>query len=858
MSDSEDFTVTYTEVSNRFIGLTITRLRAGPEEPEQAPPLPDLVLEPVYPEFMPLEDEVVLAEEQPLPAAASPTTDSPGYVPESDPEEDLEEDDHEDPKEDPVDYPIDGGEDGNDEDESSDDDEDDDVDIEEDEEEEEHLAPVDSTVVALPAVDHALSAEETEPFETNESAATPPPHLAYRVTARILIRDEPPTPFWYNTEVSRLLAIPTLPPSPLSLWSSPLPQIPYPPLPLILSPLPVSSPLLVSPPLPLAPLPLPVSPTYLLGYRAVMIRLRAEAPSTSHSLSPHIILSHTRADTPPSGTPPLLPIPAPTSSPSLLLPTTDHEADRPEVCLPPQKRLCFAFGPRYEVRESPSALTARLTRGFRADYGFVATIDREIRLDRERDVSYGITDTWDEMLVDMPGVPATDDTELGQEVFTGHTYTSCRINFVMSDSEDSTITYTEVSSPFEDLSNIGSPGVIVYGYDGLPMMLEDPYVEAAMLEPPPPDFVSGPIYPELMPPEDDVFLTEEQPLPTAVSSTIDSPGYISKFDPEEDPEEDDKDPEKDPADYPTDRDDDDDEEEEESSRDEGNDKEEDEDKDEEEEDEHPTLADSIPPPHSAYRVTARMSIQPQTPVPFRSEEEIPSLPLPVSLPLPMSPPPLPTSPTHPLGYRAAMIQLRAETPPLLPIPLPTTSPPLLLPSTVCRAGVSKVTLSPQKRLCIALGPRFEVGESSSAPTARPTRGFRADYGFVGTSDYGIRQDPKRERMTNFVTTVWQDTNEIYRRLDDSHDDRSLMSGHRRAHACIARLMESEASLSRKAWVQSMDASNTAHSEVRALRTTVLAQLTEIRDLRAADRRRQTHLSEALTLPRILQTQIAVL
>ncbi|GKE57063.1 hypothetical protein Tco_1496248, partial [Tanacetum coccineum] len=68
------------------------------------------------------------------------------------------------------------------------------------------------------------------------------------------------------------------------------------------------------------------------------------------------------------------------------------------------------------------------------------------------------------------------------------------------------------------------------------------------------------------------------------------------------------------------------------------------------------------------------------------------------------------------------------TPPLLPIPLPTPSPPMLLPSTVYRVGVSEVTLPPRKRLCIDLGPRYEVGESSSAPTARPTRGFRADYG----------------------------------------------------------------------------------------------------------------------------------
>ncbi|GJY02293.1 hypothetical protein Tco_0360445 [Tanacetum coccineum] len=78
------------------------------------------------------------------------------------------------------------------------------------------------------------------------------------------------------------------------------------------------------------------------------------------------------------------------------------------------------------------------------------------------------------------------------------------------------------------------------------------------------------------------------------------------------------------------------------------------------------------------------------------------------------------------------------TPPLLPIPLPH----LLLPSTDCR-----------------------VGESSSAPTARPTRGFRADYGFVGTLDGKIRRDPKKE-----------DTHEIYGRLDDAQDNRLLMSG----------------------------------------------------------------------------------
>nr|GEV86921.1 hypothetical protein [Tanacetum cinerariifolium] len=154
----------------------------------------------------------------------------------------------------------------------------------------------------------------------------------------------------------------------------------------------------------------------------------------------------------------------------------------------------------------------------------------------------------------------------------------------MSDSKDSTITYTEVSSPFEDLSDIGSLGV-----NGLPMMPEDPYayVEAALYAPPFPDYVSGPkhppslayvpefvpepIYPEFMPPEDDVLPAMEQPLPAAVLPTTNSPGYIPESDPKEDL-----------ADYPTHRDDDDEDGEEDSYRDEADDEEKDGDEDEEE------------------------------------------------------------------------------------------------------------------------------------------------------------------------------------------------------------------------------------------------------------------------------------
>ncbi|GJX73126.1 hypothetical protein Tco_0311721 [Tanacetum coccineum] len=174
MSDSEDSTITYTAPpsSDDVPGL---------EEPEQAPPSPvylPYVPEPVYPEYMLPEDDVLPAEEQLLPIAASPTTESPGYIPESDPKEDDEED-HE---EDPTDYPADRGDDEDDEKSSDNDDDVEEDEEDEDEEEEEHLAPADPAAVTF-LVDQDPSDEETEPFETDESAATPPspPHPTYRV-----------------------------------------------------------------------------------------------------------------------------------------------------------------------------------------------------------------------------------------------------------------------------------------------------------------------------------------------------------------------------------------------------------------------------------------------------------------------------------------------------------------------------------------------------------------------------------------------------------------------------------------------------------------------------------------------------
>ncbi|GJW33525.1 putative reverse transcriptase domain-containing protein [Tanacetum coccineum] len=61
---------------------------------------------------------------------------------------------------------------------------------------------------------------------------------------------------------------------------------------------------------------------------------------------------------------------------------------------------------------------------------------------------------------------------------------------------------------------------------------------------------------------------------------------------------------------------------------------------------------------------------------------------------------------------------------------------------------------------------------------------------------------------------------------------------RRAHAYTRHQMETEARLSRVAWRRSMDASDLARGEVMLLCTTVLGQMSEIRELHATDRRRQ--------------------
>ncbi|GKF18923.1 hypothetical protein Tco_0063841, partial [Tanacetum coccineum] len=143
-------------------------------------------------------------------------------------------------------------------------------------------------------------------------------------------------------------------------------------------------------------------------------------------------------------------------------------------------------------------------------------------------------------------------------------------------STSSAVTYTSANTNSEpgrvfwgadeEISDGGSPRVIVFGYDGLPM--QQPHY---------PDYVPEPIYPEHIPLEDEhEFSVKEQPLPPVDSPIAESPRYVVESDPKEDPEEYEDDETKDgPVDYPIDRGDDGDDDDGDSSGDDTDDEDED-------------------------------------------------------------------------------------------------------------------------------------------------------------------------------------------------------------------------------------------------------------------------------------------
>ncbi|GKE80481.1 hypothetical protein Tco_1550481, partial [Tanacetum coccineum] len=282
--------------------------------------------------------------------------------------------------------------------------------------------------------------------------------------------------------------------------------------------------------------------------------------------------------------------------------------------------------------------------------------------------------------------------------------------------------------------------------------------------------------------------------------------------------------------------------------------------DDEEEEEHLALADSsvvpVVDPVPSAGDTEAFETDESAPTPRSPQTKIPSPPLHVSSPPLPLPPPTVDSPTYaeaPLGYRAAGIRLRASSPsthhplhpssPHLPPPVPTSLPlpssplpplpaSLFIPPPIDRReDIPEAELPPYKRLCLtAPTSRYEVGESSTA-APRPTRGHRADYGFIGTTDAEVKRR-RAEEVGYGIRDVWVDPTEaveetqIFQRVDGLVEDRQF-------HYETTRLLDREALVSREAWAHSVGLS----LAVSSLQGQLSAALGQIQALQARD---QTH------------------
>ncbi|GKE39787.1 hypothetical protein Tco_1463192 [Tanacetum coccineum] len=384
-------------------------------------------------------------------------------------------------------------------------------------------------------------------------------------------------------------------------------------------------------------------------------------------------------------------------------------------------------------------------------------------------------------------------------------------------SATSTVTYTSVytdSEPWRvfwgadvDISDGGSPRVIVLGYDGLPIQ---PVALPSL------DYIPGPEEPQTPP----VPLDEDE-------------RYVAESDPEEDPEEykdDESDPEDGLVDNPMDGGEDGDDDDGDSSGDDADN--EDGDKEDEEEEEHLASADSVvvvptfklisppegtepvtPPPSTDITTTgARITVWLQASVSLPPKAEVerllamstPSPSPPISLSPPSSggrlarctapsarssPPPvlsplLPSSgcPTQIQTLRIASTQalVDAVTAALPSPPLPPLPPSLYIPPPVGRKDdIPESEQPPSKRLCLST-------PGSSTVDAKARRQGISEVG------YGIRDtwvDPAEAvpeitpmtvgevntRVTELAKLHEHDTQDLYALLEDARDSRTRVS-----------------------------------------------------------------------------------
>nr|GEW56353.1 putative reverse transcriptase domain-containing protein [Tanacetum cinerariifolium] len=409
-------------------------------------------------------------------------------------------------------------------------------------------------------------------------------------------------------------------------------------------------------------------------------------------------------------------------------------------------------------------------------------------------------------------------------------------------SASSAVTYTSVytdSEPGrvfwgadEELSDGGSSRVIVYRYDGLPMLPvappspdyipgpEEPQTppapqdedehEPIFIQPHDPNFMPKPIYPEYIPLKNEHILSvEEQPLPPVVSPIAELPRYVAESDPEEDPKEyEDNETEDGPVDYPMDGGDDEDDDDGDSSGDDANEEDE-----EKEEEEHLAPADS-----AVVIPTDELAAPPEGTEPI------------------ILPPFVDTATT---GVRitvrlqaAISLPLEAEVERLLAMPTPSPSPlALLSPSSAGdrRDDIPEIEMPPHKRLCLST-----LGFSTLDTEARRRR--------IGEVGYGIRNTwidlaktvseiarmtvgEVNTRVTELAELHEHDTQDLYALLEDAQDSRTRISQRVAVDSQRVDLLMGDI---------------IAHKE-----TIQIMQQTEIAELRETDHRRQAQMAETL-------------
>nr|GEV58615.1 hypothetical protein [Tanacetum cinerariifolium] len=816
-----------------------------------APPSPDyphdpnFVPEPIYPEYIPLEDKHILpVEERPLPPVVLPTTESPEYVAESDPEEDPEEYEDDETKDGPVDYPMDGGDDGDDDNrDSSGDDADDEDEDEEGGEEEEHLAPADSAVV-IPTDELVSLPGETEtviPPPSTDTATT-----RARITVRLILStrgravmssassavtyssvytdSEPGRVFWGADEELSDGGSPRV----IVYGHDGLPMLP------------------VAPPSPDYPhdpdfVPEPIYPKYI--------------PLEDK----HVLPVEER---------PLPPVVSPTTESPEYVAESDLEEDPEE------------YGDD-ETEDGP------------VDYPIDGGDDGD---DDNRDSSRDDADDEDEdeegeeeeehlapadsavviptdELVSLPGEtetvipPPSTDTATTRARITvlphyhhplqgsvwldarpqlhyhhhhyHHLYTChhllnvgmisprlrCHLARAIMSHTSSVVTYTSVytdSEPGrvfwgadEELSDGGPSRVIVYGYNGLPML---------PVAPPSPDYIPGPKEPQTPPaPQDEdehepMFI---QPMILISCQSLYTLRYVAESNPEEDPEEyEDDETEDGLVDYPMDGGDDGDDDDGDSSGDD--------------------TSTSLPPATEVERLLAMTTLLPSPLTslsPPSAGERLARVTAPSEH---SSPPPIPPSGclTQTRTLRTAFTQALVDAV-TAALPSPLLPPSLYPPPPVDRRDdIPDSEQPPRKRVCLStLGSRHEVGESS-------TRGRGIDYRdtWIDPTEAVPEMEPTtfeevNTRVTELAELHEHDTQDLYALLEDAQDGRirisqrvsmdsqrvDLLMADRMTLQETVWIMEEEAYSAREAWAHLIGLSQTVHHELQTLREQVHAQ-----------------------------------